>query len=116
MLILTYFCIATFVVPWICAIAPAVLQNTMVVVIILAGIVMLFGAVGMKISTNLGSTIIGGIFRGIGVIFKAIGRAIRWIVRSIPRAYTNSHRIFTGWGINPVGARLLAIFALLLYI
>lgn len=116
MLILAYFFIATFVVPQVCNIAPVIFQNTMVVIIILAGIVMLFGAVGMRISTNLGSTIIGGIFRGIGAIFTMVGRAIRWIVRSIPRVYTNSRRIFTTWGMSPIAVRILAILAVLLYI
>ena len=116
MLILVYLFIATIVVPQICYIAPAIFQNTMVVVIILAGIVILFGAVGMKISTNLGSTIVGGIFRGIGAIFRAIGHAIGWIIRSIPRVYTNCYLILTRRGIKPVGARILAILALLLYI
>ena len=74
---------------------------------------MLFGAVGMRISNNLGSTVVGGIFRAIGYICHTIIRAIGWIVRNIfkmiPRVFNGSRRTFRQIGINALVSNLLAV-------
>lgn len=68
MLIALYFFIVNVVLPQIGAYAQALLEPVMVIVITLAGIVMLFGAVGMKISNNLGSTVVAE-FSELSVIY-----------------------------------------------
>ena len=97
----------------------ALVEPIMVIVITLAGITMLFGAVGMKISNNLGSTIIGGIFRAIGYICQTIVRAIGWIVRSIfrliPRVFSESRRTFSEQlGMNNWLGNILAILTVII--
>ena len=91
----------------------ALVEPLMLIVITLAGITMLFGAVGMKISNNLGSTIVGGIFRAIGYICQTIIRSIGWIIRSIfrmiPHVFTESRRTFDQLGINGWLSNILAI-------
>lgn len=62
MLIALYFFIVNVILLQIGAYAQALLEPVMIIVIILAGIVMLFGAVGMKISNNLGSTVVFSVF------------------------------------------------------
>ena len=66
MLIALCFFIVNVLLPQIAAYAQAFVELIMVIVITMAGIVMLFGAVGMKISNNLGSTVVSGIFQAIG--------------------------------------------------
>ena len=120
MLLALYFFIVNVALPQIGAYAQALNQPTMIIIITLAGIVMMFGAVGMKISNNLGSTIVSGIFRGIGYVGRSIVRGIGWIVRSItraiPRVFNGSRRTFVQWGLNQVLSNLLAIFVTLLVV
>ncbi len=95
------------------AYAQALLEPIMVIVITLAGIVMLFGAVGMKISNNLGSTVVDGMFRAIGYICRTIITAIGWIIRNtfrmIPRVFNGSRRTFNQIGINALVSNILAL-------
>lgn len=113
MLIALYLFIMNVALPQIGAYAQALIEPVMVIVITLAGIVMLFGAVGMKISNNLGSTVVGGIFRAIGYICRTIIAAISWIIRNIfrmiPRVFNGSRRTFNQIGINALVSNLLAI-------
>ena len=62
MLIALYFFIVNVILLQIGAYTQALLEPVMIIVIILAGIVMIFGAVGMKISNNLGSTVVFSVF------------------------------------------------------
>lgn len=118
MLIALYMFIVNVVIPQFGAYAQALLQPVMVIVITLAGIVMLFGAVGMKISNNLGSTVVGGIFRAIGYICRTIIRAIGWIVRNIfrmiPRVFNGSRRTFGQMGMNALVSNLLAVVVIVI--
>lgn len=113
MLIVLYLFIMNVALPQIGAYAQALIEPVMVIVITLAGIVMLFGAVGIKISNNLGSTVVGGIFRAIGYICRTIITAIGWIIRNIfrmiPRVFNGSRRTFNQIGINALVSNLLAI-------
>ncbi len=113
MLIALYLFIMNVALPQIGAYAQALIEPVMVIVITLAGIVMLFGAVGIKISNNLGSTVVGGIFRAIGYICRTIITAIGWIIRNIfrmiPRVFNGSRRTFNQIGINALVSNLLAI-------
>lgn len=104
--------------PQIGAYAQALLEPIMVMVITLAGIVMLFGAVGMKISNNLGSTIVDGIFKAIAYICQTILRAIGWIIRNIfriiPRVFYGSRRTFNQICNNALVSNLLAIIVVII--
>lgn len=100
--------------------ALALLKPIMVIVITIAGIVMLFGAVGMRISNNLGATVVGGIFKGIGYICRTLLQAFGWIVRNafrmIPRIYNESKRIFSQMGLNTTVSALLAVLVVIAFI
>lgn len=113
MIISLYFFMVNVVFPQIGACAQALFEPIMVIVIILAGIVMLFGAVGMKISNNLGSTIVGGIFRAIGYLGRTLIQAIGWIIRSIfrmiPRMFNGSRRTFQQLGLSAGVSNVLAV-------
>lgn len=113
MLLALYYFIMNVALPQIGAYAEALIEPVVVIAITLAGIVMIFGAVGLKISNNLGSTIMNGIFRGIGYLFQWLFRAIAWIVRStfrlLPRVFAESRRIFGQLGLNPALSNILAV-------
>lgn len=113
MLILLYLFLAKVVLPKLGASAQALLGPVMVIVITMAGIVMLFGAVGLKISNNLASTVVGGIFQAIGYICKQIIKAIGWIAsiicKMIKRAFNESRRCFRQMGLKDCLSNLLAI-------
>lgn len=113
MLLALYYFIMNVAVPQVGTYAQALLEPVIVISITLAGIVMIFGAVGIKISNNLGSTIMNGIFRAIGYLFQLLFRAIAWIVRStfrlLPRVFAENRRVFTQLGLNPVLSNALAV-------
>lgn len=112
MLIALYLFIVNVILPQLGTMAYSLLEPVMIIVMILAGIVMLFGVVGMKISSNLGSTVVNGIFKAISYICKTIIQAIGWIIRSIarfiPRLFTESRKMFTDMGLNSVLSNILA--------
>lgn len=112
MLVTLYLLIVNMVLPQLGSLAYSLLEPVMTIVIIFAGIVMLFGVVGMKISNNLGSTVVNGIFRAIGYICRTIIQGIGWIIRSIarfiPRLFTGSRKMFTDMGLNAVISNILA--------
>ena len=120
MLIALYLFIVNVALPQIGAYAQALLEPVMVIVITLAGIVMLFGAVGMKISNNLGSTVVSGIFRAIGYVCRTIIRAIGWIIRNIfrmiPRVFNGSRRTFNQLGMNALVSNLLSIIVTVVFL
>ena len=120
MLITLYFFIMNVAVPRIGAYAQALLEPVMVIVITFAGIVMLFGAVGMKVSNNLGSTVVGGIFRAIGYLCRTSIQAVGWIVRNtfrmIPRVFNGSRRTFNQLGLNVWISNILAVIVVVVFV
>ena len=120
MLIALYFFMVNEALPQLGAYAEAMLEPVVTIIIVLAGIVMLFGAVGLNISANLGSTIVGGIFRAMGFLVRSLFRGIGWLIshffRFIPRVFTDTRRSFTSMGLNNVLSNLLAGFVTLLFI
>ena len=120
MLIAVYLFIVNVAVPQIGAYAQALLEPIMMIVITLAGIVMLFGAVGMKISNNLGSTVVGGIFRGIGYLCRALFQVLGWIIRNtfrmVPRVFNGSRRTFNQIGVNTVISNILAVVVVIAFV
>ena len=120
MLITVYFFIVNVVIPQIGFYGQTLLEPVMVTVITLAGIVMLFGAVGFRISSNLGSTVVGGIFNAIGYIGSSLIHGIGWIIRSIfnavPRVFNESRRLFSGYGLEPWISNALAVIVTILFL
>ncbi len=120
MLIALYSAIVNVVIPQIGAYVQGLLDPVMAIIITIAGIVIIFSAVGIKISNNLGSTIVSGIFRAIGYIVRTIFRAIGWIVRNIfriiPRVFAESRRTFKGFGLNALASNLLAVVVVVVII
>ena len=120
MLITLYFFIMNVAVPRIRAYAQALLEPVMVIVITFAGIVMLFGAVGMKVSNNLGSTVVGGIFRAIGYLCRTLIQAVGWIVRNtfrmIPRVFNGSRKTFNQLGLKVWISNILAVIVVVVFV
>ncbi len=120
MLIAIYFFIKMMVLPEIGAYAQALLEPIMLIVIISSGILMLFGAVGMHISSNLGSTVISSIFRAIGYIARTIIQAIAWIIRNtfrlMPRVFNGSRRTFNQLGMNAWVSNLLSVIVAIIFL
>lgn len=113
MLIAIYLFTVNEILPRMGAYAFALIDLIMPIVIVLAGIVLLFGAVGFKISSNLGATVTSGIFRAIGYTGRTLVNAIGWIIRSIfrfiPRVYRESRRFYSEMGLNSFVTNLLAV-------
>lgn len=120
MLIALYFFIVNVVLPQVGAYAQALLEPIIVIVITLAGIVMIFGAVGINISNNLGSTVINGIFRAISYICHNLIQAISWIIQNIfrlvPIVFTGSRRTFIQIGLNPVLSNIFALIVSVVFL
>ena len=116
MLLTLYYLLVNVAVPQMVAYTQALFEPIMLIVISLAGIVMIFGAVGMKISNNLGSTVVGGIFKGIGYFVRIIFKAIAWIFvntfKMIPRVFNGTRKSFK----NPVAGTIFAFIAVILFV
>lgn len=115
MLIVSYLIFTRVVMPTMASYARALFGPVMTVVIIFIGMVIIFGALGMHISHNLGGTIVNGVFRGIGACGRAIWQALRWFVRSTGRLL---RRVFNGTlsgmraaGVNRVVSNIVACIA-----
>ena len=120
MLILIYSFFTYVMIPQIGAYASELVEPMMMVIVTLAGLVMLFGAVGMNISNNLGATIIGGIFRAIGYICRTLLQAVAWIIRNtcrmIPRVFNASKRTFSQMGLNAAISNILAVVLVIAFV
>ena len=53
--------------------------------VVLAGIIMIFGAVGFSITQNLGATIVGGCFKAVAYFGKQILKGAAWVLASLAR-------------------------------
>lgn len=117
MILALYWFVAKVVLPQLGAFASASIEPLMLVVITLAGIVMLLGAAGMRISNNLGATIANGIFGAIGYLVRTMFQAIGWIIRNtlrlIPRVFTESRRTFAQMGMGTVASNVCALLVTL---
>lgn len=104
MLIALYFFIVNVVVLRIGVILKELGEPIMICVIMLVGIILMFGAVGLPISHNLGATITTRIFKSIGFIVKKLFNAIIWIIQSIPKllskVFKTSKQSFISMGLK----------------
>lgn len=120
MMIIFFKFMFTNVIPQLQLYASALFQPVMVIVITLAGIMMLFAAIGVRISANLGSTIIGGIFSAIGFVVTNVFRACGWLIQSmfrmVPRIYRESRRVFEQSGLNTGLSAILAVLITMLFV
>lgn len=86
----------------------------------IAGIMLVCNAAGVRISQNLGATLVNGIFRAIGYIVRNIVDAAIWIgrraLRLIPKVFEESRRLFNQMGLSKVVSTLLAILVTILVI
>lgn len=112
MLFLLCHLITEFFLPRLGEMAWAMLTPIMVIVITLAGITMLFGAVGMKISTNLGSTIVSAIFGAVAFIGISFVKFLSWLVQRLTTVavvtFEKSQHKFLSMGLNSIVSTILA--------
>ncbi len=115
MLVLLYLAITGIVVPQVGAILMGAFEPVMIIFIIIAGLVLTFSAVGVRISNNLGSTVVGGLMRGLGYICRSIIQGIGWLFRQIalflPRIYRGSGDAFIRAGMGQTVSRILGVVA-----
>lgn len=112
MLIALYIFITRHLIPMGIAYFNALVPSAVFIVVALAGLVIIFGAVGFRVSQNLGSTIVGGIFNAIGYLVQQLFHAIAWIITHtfmiLPRVFHGTRRTLDGAGVNGIVSILLA--------
>ena len=119
MLIAIYMVIVTVVIPK-CLVYLAVLfESAMIWFIMGAGMLMLLSAVGIRISNNMGSIVVG-IIMAIGFIVRTLVQALGWILRNMiiiamPRVFCSSRRAFLRSGMNGILANILATVAMIAF-
>ena len=90
------------------------------IVVVIAGIMLICNAAGVRISQNLGATLANGIFSAMGHVARNVVNAAIWIgrraLRMIPRVFTGSRRMFRQMGISEAVSIWLAILVTILYI
>ena len=98
----------------------ATINALMPCAIMMAAIVILLGAVGMKISNNLGSTIVKGVFGAVGIlvhfIWKGMVALFLCITGIIPTIYKTSQRLFSNIGLNQNLSSVLAFIVVTLFV
>lgn len=112
MLLLMYHFIAEVFLPRLGEIAWSMVTPIMVIIITLAGITMLFGAVGMNISANLGSTVASAIFGALAFIGITLVQFLKWLVKKIialtVMTFEKSQHKFLSMGLNSIVSTILA--------
>lgn len=91
------------------------------IIIVLVGMMILLSAVGIRVSANLGSTIVSGLFKGIGFFFKKLIGAIAiialGIVHFIPKVFYGTRAFISrNFGLKPVASNLFALLVVILVI
>ncbi len=109
------------VLPELGAVASIMLTTLMAIIITIAGILMLFSAIGINISNNLGSTVTNGVFRALGAIFRGLFRAIAWFLRNlitvwIPTVFRGTRNWFNQLGFRPVWSTLFSVIVTILFV
>lgn len=89
-------------------------------IIICAGIVLLFASVGVKISNNLGATVVNGIFRAIGYFVRELGKLLKFIFQKLiwicPIVFHKTRGMLIQKGVKPWVSNLLAAAVVLLMV
>lgn len=89
-----------------------IVYASMPIVILLVGMMILLSTVGLKVSNNLGSTMVGGVFKGIGYITKGLIKIVKiiflWIIGFIPSIFRKTRVFCTGQGIDTVCSNIIA--------
>lgn len=121
MIILFYNFMAEEFLPRLGSYSIATINALMPAIIILVGMVMLLGAVGIKVSNNLGSTIVKGVFGAVGIlvhfIWKGMVALFLWVVGIIPIIYKKSQRVFSNSiGLNHNISSILAFLVVALFV
>ena len=120
MLIAAYLFTARTLFPRIVVFINAVTPSFIAILIALAGILLLFAAVGVKVSNGLATTVIGNVFKAIGFIAIALGKGIRWIVlglvHAIPKFFRTVKKTLSGFGLNRGLTMALSILATVLLV
>lgn len=121
MIILFYNFMAEKFLPRLGSYSIATINALMPAIIILVGMVMLLGAVGIKVSNNLGSTIVKGVFGAVGIlvhfIWKGMVALFLWVVGIIPIIYKKSQRVFlNSIGLNHNISSILAFLVVALFV
>lgn len=114
MLILAFYVLVNEILPVVGAYAIEAMGYIMIIVIMLAGITTVLNiASNSKSSNTIGSTVVSGLFRGIGFLGSRIIDGIGWLIRSIanllPRVYRASRDAFIRAGISSGLATFLAV-------
>lgn len=120
MILLILFFVAALILPYVQEIGLLAIYGLMPHFIMVSAIVMIFGALGMKISKRLGSTVAKGIFAGIGFLVKNLFLAISWGVKGIfaftPKLFLWTKEQLKAAGMKEVPASLLAALITLIVI
>lgn len=120
MFILIYLFFTNVLIPDFLGAVSSIIPSVLIITITLAGIVILLSSVGLKISNNLGSSIVYSISKGIGCIVKSLFKGIFWIIKSvigiIPKMFSNIQKNLISNGARLWLANLVATVSVILFI
>ena len=120
MLILMYLYVVNTIIPTVRAYASALYLPSLELIVMVAGIALIFASVGMSIAKNTLSTVLGAIIAALAFIFTTIVRAMGWIIQSMynmtPRLYRETLNRCEAMGCNAVLSTVLAVLIPALFI
>ena len=120
MMIIVYLVCTNIVFPSIEKYASSVLGMMGPFLIAGAGIVLLFGALGFRISQNLGATIVGSLFRAAAYLVQQAARGVVWLVvrvaRLIPMVFVGTRRALAKRVANSIICNCIAVLTTVLFI
>ena len=107
-------------IPQVLSVLPQLGQSASMIAIMLVGILVMLSAVGVRVSHNLGATLLAGIFHAVGWTVRTIVQALAWIItglfRVIPRLHHWTRETLQQAGISPLVSNLLATAVTLLFV
>ena len=113
MIILLIHLFTTMFFPWLSFQLEGALDSFLAILITITGCIMLLGAVGIKFSANLGSTIFNHIFMGIEFAITHIFIGLWWCIigfftKLLPGTFAVSRRGYAQLGATPMLSDFLA--------
>ena len=113
MLIAICMALTNYVLPQMGSFATSAIYALMPCFVLVIGMMMLLGAVGMKVSTGLGATVTRGAFGAIGFLGKKLIEGFAWMIKSIGKLLSNIYqetkKALMASGLSAASSTLLAV-------
>lgn len=115
-MLIAMYLVYKYVLPIIWEVTLEVVNGLGPAMIMVAGVLIMLSAFGLRMTNGLGATALGGIFHGIGWIIDRLWKVLSWMLCSIPKVYCMSRNTAYAYGLNAWPGRIVAALLVVLYV